>query len=343
MGIQYGEAFAERIRRFVEVRFAAMEVYTRERGRSAGSDGIMDVGRESLGIYATWDPDGYEELVGIAEGAGLSPDRLYTATNMTDMRDILLLSEPIADAEGCSSLIVPPGLARDGNALAGQTWDLNPSDIEFVVGIRRRPTHGLQTWTVTCAGCHTLVAINERGLSLGTTNIKTRGARPGVGYLGLLHRMAGAETAVEAAHILETAPRAGAHTYWIADETDQFDYETSPDRVVARRAGDGALCHTNHCLDSAHTAIEGEPPSDSSRTRLRKVGNTLAKGGHTVETLRALFSDRSDGLESVNRYAEDEQGTATNACFIAVPGRREAHACRGPADRGRWMRLHFDD
>ena len=58
-------------------------------------------------------------------------------------------------------------------------------------------------------------------------------------------------------------------------------------------------------------------------------------------SVQALFSDRSDGINSINRYAEDLQATATNAVFIAVPARREAHACRGPADRGEWARLSF--
>ena len=51
--------------------------------------------------------------------------------------------------------------------------------------------------------------------------------------------------------------------------------------------------------------------------------------------------DRSDGVDSINRFAEDEQGTTTNACVIAVPARRELWACRGSADRGEWVRLRF--
>jgi hypothetical protein len=51
--------------------------------------------------------------------------------------------------------------------------------------------------------------------------------------------------------------------------------------------------------------------------------------------------DRSDGVDSINRYTEDAQGTTTNACVIAVPARRELWACRGPADRGEWRQLTF--
>jgi hypothetical protein len=68
----------------------------------------------------------------------------------------------------------------------------------------------------------------------------------------------------------------------------------------------------------------------------------LALGQHDLASLRALFADRSDGIHSLNRYPEDEQGTATNSVLIAIPAKRELWACRGPADRGLWQQLHFD-
>jgi hypothetical protein len=61
----------------------------------------------------------------------------------------------------------------------------------------------------------------------------------------------------------------------------------------------------------------------------------------TPDDVRAIFADRSDGFDSVNRFPEDQQGTATNAVVVMVPVRREMWACRGPADRGAWVRLAF--
>ena len=287
-----------------------------------------------------WDPMGIEEHRGIAEGAGVDAVALYTATNMTDLRDVLLLSAE-ADAEGCSAILIPADSTCDGAAIAGQTWDLNPPDVAYVVAIHRTPTEGLQTWSVTCGGCLSLMGLNEAGLAVGTTNIKTQGARPGVGYLGLLHRLLRETSASEAAAIVAAAPRSGAHTYWMADAHQQMEYEASPDRVVARDTADGPFCRTNHCLDPAHQAIEGEARSPSSAHRFERITELLAPGQHSVETVKAIFSDRSEGVLSVNRYAEDDQGTATNAVFIAVPAQRIAYACRGPANRGRWYTLSF--
>ena len=340
MGWAQGERLRDRIRALVAVRFEAVEQYSRERG-SDNAAGLLDVARESAAIAARWDPDGYTEHVAIAEAAGIDPIALYAATNMTDMRDVLLLGG--AADEGCTAALVPASRARGGRPVVGQTWDLNPEDVEFVVAVHRRPNDAPQTWSVTCAGCLSLVGINVYGLAVGTTNIRTHGARPGVGYLGVLHRALREADAESASAVIETAPIAGAHTYWVADADRQIEWEASPRARVRREAHDAPICRSNHCLTDVHKALEGETPSPSSFARFARVEALLAGDDIDADHLRSVFADREDGVHSINRYAEDDQGTATNAVFIADLSARKAWACRGPADRGRWEELRFDD
>jgi hypothetical protein len=98
---------------------------------------------------------------------------------------------------------------------------------------------------------------------------------------------------------------------------------------------------TNHCQAPELSAREGEPASASSQKRLARALSLSAEGGLDVETVRRLFEDRSDGVDSINRRPEDAQGTTTNACVVCVPQARELWACRGPADRGQWYELPF--
>jgi len=346
MGTAVGEAFRERIQRFVEMRFAAVDGYCQDRGR-AGAQGLLEVGERSAAIFAQWDPEGYAEHLGIAAGANVEALRLYTATNMTDMRDALLLSAssgaPLQKRpeEGCSSLLVPGVRTESGHALAGQTWDLNPPDVDYIVAIRRRPDAGPQTWSVTCTGCLSLMGINDAGLALGTTNIKVYGSQPGVGYLDILHRMLRTGSVQEASACLQEAPISGAHTYWLADPHRQREWEASPNGKFSRDPESEPMARTNHCLRPEHHEIRGEEPSPSSLARLNRIHGMLESGDVGVDRVKAVFGDRSDGVDSVNRYAEDDQGTATNAVFIAEPASRRAWACRGPADRGAWIELDF--
>jgi hypothetical protein len=183
--------------------------------------------------------------------------------------------------------------------------------------------------------------MSAEGVAVGTTNIKTRRSRVGVGYLSLLHRAIRAKSAAEAQELVRRAPRAAAHSSWLADASGAVELECDPDTVVERRADVTALARTNHCLGDDMRSAEGEPPTASSQKRLARAEQTLRSAPQDVASLQALMRDRTDGVDSINRYTEDAQGTTTNACLIAIPERLELWACRGPADRGEWRQLPF--
>ncbi len=338
MGRAHGEALRPEIERFVAQRLAAFEAYAAERG-GADVQSFLDAGRACLDTLGSWDPSAHAEHCGTAEGAGIDAAKLYAIANMTDVRDVVLL--PARDDEGCSALIVPSGLSKTGDVIAGQTWDLNPQDLDFIVAVHRKPAEGPETRSVTCVGCPTLVGMNENGVSMGTTNIKVRGSKVGVGYLSILHRAVRARSLREAALVIEEAPRAAAHTYWVADAGGAVEYECSADRFVVRTLEKDALVRTNHVFDSTHRAAEGEAPNSSSYARLKRLETELARGGHDVGSLRALYASRADGHDSISRHPEDETGTATNACILCVPAQRKMWACKGPSERGEWVELGF--
>ncbi len=341
LGRAHGEELRELVRAFSAQRVERLHEYLAERGSDEVA-GFFDVGRRCLELYAGWDPPGYQEHCGIAEGAGIDPAELFSVANMTDVRDVVLWPAGPADAEGCSALLVPAERTSGGQLIAAQTWDLNPTDLDYVVAVHRRPDEGPETWSVTCVGCLSLIGMNAHGVSLGTTNIKTRRSRVGVGYLCIQHRAIRASTREQAMRIVESAPRAAAHTYWFADPAGAVECECSAEECITRRLDDEPLARTNHCLDERLVRLQGEEPNSSSHRRLGRMQTLLDAGGQSVESIRALFSDRADGVDSICRYPEDEQGTATNACIVCVPAERALWACRGPADRGEWQKLAFE-
>lgn len=340
LGRGHGEALRQPIRDFIEQRVTALRGYLAERNESARFAEFVTTARACLDVAERFDPDGVAEHQGIAEAAGVDPVLLYGTTNMTDVRDVLVLpSSP--EREGCTSVLVPSSLSASSELICGQTWDLNPTDLDFVVAIRRTPDKGAETWSVTCSGALSLIGMNADGVAVGTTNLKTRASRPGVGYLTILHRAIRARSFAEARELVTSAPRAAAHSYWIASSERATELECDPETVSERVLAERALVQTNHCQAPLLRAREGEAASDSSRQRLERAQRALASSGQDVASVRALFADRSDGVNSINRYTEDGQGTTTNACVVCIPARRELWACRGPADRGVWTRLEF--
>ena len=334
MGHQQGEAFGDHIRSLVSHRMQENVGYFADRGITDGHHRLVDIGRQMNDLLADWDPQGHEEHAGIAAAAGVDPAELLVLLNMTDTRDLICFSSR-SDDEGCTAMLLPSSRSRDGQLIAAQTWDLNRGDLQHVVCVRRRPDDGPETASVSVAGGPTLIGLNEHGVWVGTTNLKTTHVRMGIGYMSLLHRAIRQRTHADAASIIEHATRMAAHSYWLADEHGGVELECTAGTTVRRTLADAPLVQTNHCLDPDHH--DAEPPSESSLHRCAAATALLAEGTFDVDGVRSVLGDRSEDALSISRHPEDDEATSTNACGIGVPATRTFHTCRGPADQGQWF------
>ena len=353
MGRATGEALRPLIQGFVTGRLTALRANLLA-ARQGSSDLFKKVADEGLRSLAQWDPNGFSELEACAAAAGVSTVDLYAAASLTDFRDVILYgaepfrgapwtsTAPASDAEGCSSLAQAGSSSGNGHLLCGQTWDLNPPDLDFVVALHRRPKSGPESWTITCAGCPAIVGLNAAGVYVGTTNIKTYGAVPAASYVSLIYRALRETTLEGAVECIASAPRSGAHTYLIADAQHAVELETDTASIERRDlTATAPLCRTNHCLSATFTAKAAEAPSTSSLARKQRL-EAAAATPLDIDALKTLFANREDGVDSLNRYPEDNQGTATNAVIIYDSAARTLHVCRGPADRGAWHTLRLD-
>ena len=342
MGRQYGELCRDLIHGFVEGRVLAVEAYFAEAGHR-DTRPLFESGAACLEQVREFDPEGYVEHLNIAEGAGIDPVTLFTAANMTDVRDIVLLpaSAISPEDEGCTAALVPPSLSLNGSSLQGQTWDLNEPDVKYVIALHQVPESGPEVWTVTCAGCQTLMGMNEHGVTVGTTNLKTKGAQVGIPYLSVLHLALRQGTREAASEIVERALVAGSHSYWVGDGEGAIEWERSPLAAYSRTTGTGPLARSNHCLFDENISKEAEVP-ESTHVRLTRMQELLEQSDqHTPQSLMRIFANRSDGRLSINRYAEDQSGGTTNAVVVCNPAELEMLACRGQADIGAWVKLGF--
>ncbi|PJE79509.1 hypothetical protein CI610_01515 [invertebrate metagenome] len=347
MGYAHGETLRDRIQALVNVRFAAAEKYFREENAQVSIDALRATGRACWTLLEVWDPEGFIEHNAIASGANMDPADLYTATNYTDIRDALMLSGNCPDAEGCSAIMIPAGKTAEKGVLAAQTWDLNPEDIDYVVAIQNKPIKGPVRWNIQIVGSVSLMGMNSCGISVGTTNLKTWDSGIGLGYLSLIHRALRSNTPEEALHFIEKAPKSGSHSYWITNRNKGTRYEVTGFHYDKQLLDHQPMGWTNHCLTPEHQAMEYSTPSDSSLTRLTRLEQIFRQqntqgADFSVESLKKVLANREDGTESINRYPEDNSYAATNACMIADNRNKQLHACRGPANRGKWYTLSFD-
>jgi isopenicillin-N N-acyltransferase-like protein len=311
-------------------------------GQVVDEAAMLDVAARSLPITRAYDAAGMDELEGLAEGANLSLVQVLAMNGLTDFRDVLSWPAALAESPddgGCTALIA----ARDattGEVLCGQTWDLATDNLPYVCGVVRRPRGLPATRTLTTDGCLSLIGLNDHGIAVGTTNIRTTDARPGVNYLSIIHKALAQTTFEAAVAAITTAHRAGAHFYYVCDAAGRATLLECSARVAHRRdLTSGVAVHANHCLLAENQALEGNRPNSSSLFRQARLEALGATRPVTLEAIQAFFADTAGGADAICR--DDFDGLNTNGAVVMAPERGLIRMVHGVPTRGTWVEPSF--
>jgi len=341
MGEDFGAACRAEIAELYQLRLDNALSQARAYGNPRASEAeLLCLARACLTHCCAFNPAGTEELLGIARGAGLGAEQVLALNGLTDLRDALAWGGELLAFGGCTAALVSGAASASGQVLFAQTWDLSTDNAPFVCAVHRVPDQGPETWSVTTAGCLSLVGLSERGVAVGTTNLRTLDARPGVPYLSVIHRALRAADAGEAIGIIVEAHRAGAHSFAVADAAGGAGLvECTATRHRVREIGDGVHVQTNHCQVPEHAALEADTPQASSRTRLGRMRELIREhaGRLDVHTLETLLADRANGELAICR--DDFAGISTNAAVVIAPSVPSLRACAGPPLRAEFVDL----
>lgn len=305
IGRQFGEACRDQIHEFYALRVNNALLQAKSYGgRDVTEAHLLGVARASIAPTQGYHPDGFEELSGIAEGADLPVEKVLAMNGLTDFRDVLAWHGDLETFGGCSSIIVQKNVAKGGHALCGQTWDLATDNMPFVLGVVREPEGGKKTKTLTTVGCLSLIGMNEDGLSIGTTNVRTLDAKPGVNYLSIIHKVLCSASFDDAVSAVVDAPRAGAHYYYLVGGDDQaVALEVSAGDAHRVDVTEGTYVHTNHCLIDANMGKEAETPAGSSHARQDRLQALVDadKGSVDLDALQNYWADTENGENAICR------------------------------------------
>jgi isopenicillin-N N-acyltransferase-like protein len=339
IGESYGEALRAEIGELYRLRVKnALSQAKDLGGRDVDEGALLRLARRCLPASEAYDRDGYAEVAGIARGSGLTIEQVFALNGLTDLRDVLAFGDmALWREEGCSSFVVQGDLADGGHVLLGQTWDLATDNMPFVVFIERRPDDRPRTWSMTTAGCLSLIGMNEIGIAIGTTNIRTTDSRVGVTYLQIIHRALRAEALESVERAIVEAPRAGAHYYYAADAHDRaIAVECTATRAEVARIERAFHVHCNHVLDEANKTLEAQTPMKSSVCRQSRMGQLIAGAQKPigVDALERFLADHEGGADAICRH--DYAGISSNGSVIMRPATREMWMVHGQACKGTW-------
>jgi len=261
------------------------------------------------------DPGLYEEIEGIAAGAGRTTAELLALNARTE---ILPPSFPEtaspewiaamtrgADPGECTAIAVQPRRSTTGGALLAQNWDWLGSQRDSMILLR---VNGSATdlLTLTEAGMLAKIGLNRHGFGVCLNILRSNsdGLSLGVPVHVVLRRLLDCVSVAEAEALARRLRHPASSNILCADAAGgAASLELSPRGVGVVRDVDGALCHTNHFLDASQAAdAVTPPPSFSTEARLagaRRHAAAHAKLG--LPELQRLLRDESDGLLSICR------------------------------------------
>ena len=289
-GRQHGELFRAEIHALSAIR----TYLCTKLGAFPDRASVLAAAHAHLPVLERYDAGLFEELCGIAEGAGLTPAEIVVTNHYTDLRDLApdparWTAAPAGGPETQGDRAAAPTVADDGcsviwaetptGRVLAQTWDMHATAIPYVMMLHVPASEaGPAAWFLTLTGCLGLAGVNAARVGITINNLNSKDATVGVVWPAVVRRALHARTAAAARDLVLASPIGSGHHYLVADRDDAFAIETSGVlRRLMYRGERPSYCHTNHCLDPQVAAVSTVSPTSTTHERLAWLEASLGR------------------------------------------------------------------
>ncbi len=260
-----------------------------------------------------WTPELYEEVRGIAEGAGQS----FNDIMVFNLLDEFWVYQDNLKNHHCSSMGVP---ASDGNpGYIAQNMDIEAYTDGYQILLRiARNGDRPEQLILTHPGCIALTGMNEAGIgACMNTLMQLKANTTGLPVAFIVRRITSSTDKDDLLDFIQNVPHASGQNYIIGIKGEVYDFEASANKVVRfdPKNENGTVYHTNHPLVNDDvkewfkkfdpTLKEEEKPVNSnSFARLAAVQRRVVPSGNIGESaiMEALRS-KDDANNPVCRAA----------------------------------------
>lgn len=291
-------------------------------------DRLLEIAQGFAAPLATHFPDLFEEIDGVARGAGLTLEQVLLINARTDIMAAVSAESAVKSIPACTALALRGRVGgRPALALA-QNWDWDPALAKAPVILRLWPSNGPALVTLVEAGMIGKIGFNEHRLGVCLNflshNDDGRPGRFGVPIHCLLRIVMNSTSLDDAVAAVKAAPRSASANFLIAqhdtDEPRAVDLEISPDSVAVREADGGDLVHTNHFLDAGLAAGDTGGRGPSTTTRMARAEELAAQIAPTVtdpvRRAEKILESRADLPYPISRDHNPDPSSSTLAGIV---------------------------
>lgn len=326
LGAQIGEACREQVRGFSDL---VIERFNHGQERRIEMATALNVALGCIPFAQAYSPDSVEEMIGVAEGAGISTERVM----LVNVRNQLG-----AALEGCTSVVLEPKATSVGHGIAGQNWDNDPAGDPYSVVLTRRPTGKPALMNFTRPGEIAYMGLNSVGTGILMNAMPGRSRRIGLPWYFIVRAIYEQTTLGGMRAAAERANRAIPANAAMITAEGAADLEVMLDAV--RTVGpdeQGRLVHTNHCVhpdllttnDEFRSGVYGQSFERRGRASIILEGETK---GATVDTVKRILSDHDGHPTSICRHPNEHPSTGYQRSVVSMivePAAGRMHLSRG--------------
>ncbi|KUK71953.1 MAG: hypothetical protein XD91_1624 [Clostridiales bacterium 38_11] len=280
---------------------------------------------ENLGFIEKAEPDVYEEMKGISDGAKI------------DFNDIAIINIPIyfmldIFPDECSSILARGNATFDGNTYLIKNRDMKLPTFKQIV-LERGYINGDNIVEVNGAGIVTYPGngINKYSLAISTTGVWSKKIPVDVAdisktdvLINVHFILESCKNVDEAIKFLNNIKRMNGINLLIADRSKAVAVEVTRDKIVLEEDEDGILVRTNHYLSEELRRLNKSPKEyQSTYKRLDRIKNFLHKkqGNIKFQDMLEIASDHENAPYSCicrHRYGADESEAKTVSSSLIV-------------------------
>ncbi len=326
-GVAYGKSHRAGIHDFLK-----REIYDAFIQKPSPKDEMLRYAHACSKVIHETCPIIHEEMIGIAEGSGLSLDEIV----LISLHEELYHRGVLPKVEHCTAVAVGPPDTADGRTYVGQTWDWMPSVAGMSSIVEWRRMEGPSVLAYGFPGLWTGAGLNSEGIALTWTSAnlgdKSLGARVGVPAYALLTHLLYQKTLDDVIKEARRNKHAGWFTFVLADGKGRIvNIEGSPNGIAVEeskarmvRIGFGSRAMTKTPLEQA---VKLHPRCDKMYTLLKST-----EGKNTLRTMQEYF-------EQPKHQISVGKGTIDMMVFDTTT--KTAYLSRGPSYQVDWREFRF--
>jgi len=308
-------------------------------GRSRmGREDVRTALKPSLEAATRLEPAVWMEIESMARAAELPPEDLLLIHGYGDLVGFFGSGQTISRTTFVSLNAVHTDHGLPRMALA---WHLDPALLPYVTLVRRLPSHGPGSLTLTLAGLQPVAGLSEAGLAVAANELRVEDGAPGHLTPNLVAAVMTAPSRADAESRMQAGPRHGGACVHLLDaQGERASYELSGQHAVLLPDPwpHSPRVHCNQALSEDVVLMSARQNEPTSKSRLERIAALAieARSCTPGEMAQWFRLGRRSNTVSADPGTANIDGITPDSTVLMIcdPAQKTAHVQRGGSAQG---------